>query len=284
MAGALLIFVVAWIGFWARRRRFTAPGVGELSEAQKQVLGRRNRRWHFAGSVLMFAVQAVVIALGLHQLAQLRGPAVAVLGGAGRTGTGDLVTVAVSAALVLLTELVALLARPAVGRDEGAYARAWGVASGATHYLPIPLLVAALAWVVAWADGPTARVAVGLPLVVFTVGSYLVWVVWLRARIGRAYVVFAIGLPAVLLVAGYLTNPWWARSALATAIVLVALGVSLALGHLAFLGAQLLVVTPGGLQRPSSPPLRSRPSSPPGGNDRRVDPRTYRRMPCSGPG
>jgi hypothetical protein len=99
-------------------------------------------------------------------------------------------------------------------------------------------------------------VAVGLPLVVFTVGSYLVWVVWLRARIGRAYVVLAIGLPLVLLVAGYLTNPWWARSALATAIVLVALGVSLALGHLAFLGAQLLVVTPGGLQRPTFTPAQ----------------------------
>ena len=91
---------------------------------------------------------------------------------------------------------------------------------------------------------------------VFTVGGYLVWVVWLRARIGRAYVVLAIGLPLVLLVAGYLTNPWWARSALATAIVLVALGVSLGLGHLAFLGAQLLVVTRGGLQRPTFTPAQ----------------------------
>ena len=31
VAGALLIFVVAWVGFWARRRRFTAAGVGELA-------------------------------------------------------------------------------------------------------------------------------------------------------------------------------------------------------------------------------------------------------------
>ena len=56
----------------ARRRRFTVPGVGELSEAEKRVLGRRNRRWHIAGSVLVPAVQAVVIGIGLHQLAQLR--------------------------------------------------------------------------------------------------------------------------------------------------------------------------------------------------------------------
>ena len=68
------------------------------------------------------------------------------------------------------------------------------MASGITHYLPIPLLVVALALVVAWPrTGRSARVAVGLPLVVFTVGGYLVWVVWLRARIGRAYVVLAIG-------------------------------------------------------------------------------------------
>jgi hypothetical protein len=89
---------------------------------------------------------------------------------------------------------------------------------------------------------------------VYTVGSYLVWVVWLRPRIGRVYVVFAIGVPVVLLVVGYLTNPWWARSALATAIVLLALGVSLTMGHLAFLGAQLLAVTPGGLRRPTFTP------------------------------
>ena len=161
------------------------------------------------------------------------------------------VALVVSAALVVLTELATLLARPAVGRGEGAYARAWGAASGVSHYLPIPLLLAALAWAVACADGPTARVAVGLPLVVFTVGSYLVWVVWLRERIGRVYVSWPSECRSVLLITGYLTNPWWARSALATAIVLVALGVSLALGHLAFLGVQLLLLTPGGLQRPT---------------------------------
>ena len=155
---------------------------------------------------------------------------------------------------MLLTELGTLLARLGAGRGEGACARAWGAASGVTHYLSIPLLLVALALLVSWAEGPMARAAVGLPLVVFTVGSYLVWVGWLRPRIGRAYVVFAIGVPAVLLVAGYLTNPWWARSALATTIVLLALGVSLTMGHLAFLGAQLLVLTRGGLRRPTFTP------------------------------
>ena len=254
LAGALLVFVVAWIGFWARRRRFTAPGVGELDDAAKQVLGQRNRRWHQAATVLVPAVQAVVIALGLHQLAQSVGRPWLFWGALAGLGLVVGVTVAISAALVLLTELGTLLARPAAGGGEGAYARAWGAASGVTHYLPIPLLLGALAWVIAWAGEPTARVAVGLPLVVFTVGSYLVWVVWLRPRIGRAYVGLAIGVPAVLVVAGYLTNPWWARSALATAIVLVALGMSIVMGHLAFLGVQLLVVTPGGLQRPTFTP------------------------------
>ena len=43
---------------------------------------------------------------------------------------------------------------------------------------------------------------------------------------------------------------------MATAIVLVALGVSIAMGHLAFLGVQMLVVTPGGLQRPRFTPAQ----------------------------
>ena len=54
---------------------------------------------------------------------------------------------------MLLTELGPLLARLGRGRGAGAYARAWGAASGVTHYLPIPLLLAALAWLIA---GPTA--------------------------------------------------------------------------------------------------------------------------------
>ncbi|HWJ53208.1 MAG TPA: hypothetical protein VNT24_07525, partial [Propionibacteriaceae bacterium] len=254
VAGAVLIFVVAWIGFWARRPRFTAPGVGGLSDAEKTVLGRRNRRWHQAGTVLVPAVQAVVIALGLHQLAESVGRLWLFWGALTGLGLVVVVAIAVSAALVVLTELGTLPARLGEGSRSGGYARAWGVASGVVHYLSIPLLLGALALLIGWADGPTARATVGLPLVVYTVGSYLVWVVWLRPRIGRAYVVFAIGVPVGLLVVGYLTNPWWARVALATAIVLLALGVSLTMGHLAFLGAQLLVVTPGGLKRPTFTP------------------------------
>ena len=136
VAGALLIFVVAWIGFWARRRRFTVPGIGELSEAEKKVLGRRNRRWHQAGSVLVLLVQAVVIALGLHQLAHYVGRPWLFWGAL--TGVGLLVgvAVAVSVALVLLTELGTLLARLAGARGAGAYARAWGASPGSPTTCP----------------------------------------------------------------------------------------------------------------------------------------------------
>ena len=72
LAGALLIFVMAWVGFWARRRRFTVDGVGALDEETKRVFGRRNRRWHNAGTVLVPLVQAVVIGIGLHQVAGRR--------------------------------------------------------------------------------------------------------------------------------------------------------------------------------------------------------------------
>ena len=251
LAGALLIFVVAWVGFWARRRRFTAPGVGDLDEATKRVLGRRNRRWHQAGVILVPLVQAAVIGLGLHQVAQSAGRPWLFWGGLVGVSFVLATAVAVAVTLVLLTELLTAVARLRRGRGPGAYAEAWGQASGVTHYAPIPLLVAAVTLLIVTADSLTGRAAVGLPLVVFAVGGYLVWVVWLRPRIGKAYVPFAIGLPVVLLGAAYLTNPWWARAALATAIVLVALGVSTTLGHLAFLGVQLLLVTPGGLAPPT---------------------------------
>ena len=87
------------------------------------MLGRRNRRWHIAGTVLVTAVQAVVIALGLHQLAQSVGRPWLFWGALVGVGLVVGVAVVVSVALVLLTELGTLLARPlsvgAKGRTPG---------------------------------------------------------------------------------------------------------------------------------------------------------------------
>ena len=82
----LLIFVVAWVGFWARRRRFTATGVGGLMRREDRV---RPAQPPLAPgrTVLVPAVQAVVIGIGLHQLAGSVA-ALAVLGRAGGTGPG----------------------------------------------------------------------------------------------------------------------------------------------------------------------------------------------------
>ena len=47
------------------------------------------------------------------------------------------------------------------------------------------------------------RAAVGLPLVIFAVAGYLIGVVWLRPRIGSAYLPVAIGVPVALRAARY---------------------------------------------------------------------------------
>jgi len=101
------------------------------------------------------------------------------------------------------------------------------------------------------ADGATSEASVGLPLVVFSMAGYLIGVVWLRPRIGSAYLPVAIAVPVVLIGLAYTFDPWWARVALGTAVIVLALGVSVVFGHLAFLGAQLLLVTPGALRVPS---------------------------------
>ncbi|HSU34257.1 MAG TPA: hypothetical protein VLJ88_01230 [Propionibacteriaceae bacterium] len=67
--GGLLILVTAGVGWVARRRRFTVDNVGPLDAETKTIYGRRNRRWHIAGSILVPAVQAVVFGIGLSQLA-----------------------------------------------------------------------------------------------------------------------------------------------------------------------------------------------------------------------
>jgi hypothetical protein len=130
----LLILVTAGVGWVARRRRFTVEGIGPLDEDTKTLFGRRNRRWHLAGSLLVPAVQAVVFGIGLRQLAaQVERPWL--FWGAAR---GLLITliivVAAAVALIVLTEVVALVARLKYGWSARGYRQAWGWAAGLTHH------------------------------------------------------------------------------------------------------------------------------------------------------
>lgn len=248
LGGTALIFVVAWFGFWARQRRLTGEGVGALDDNTKKAYGRRNC-WRRVGAILVPAIQAIVIGIGLALVARIAGPpwlfAAAGLGVVLTAVAAGLVAVL----LVLVTELVA---RWRSRREAGpaAYAKAWGVASGATHFLPIPLLLASVAVLALIFGSPNWQPVVGLPLVAFSVGSYVVFAVWLRRRVGRKYLWVAIGLPVVLLMLGLVLRPWWAQAGVATAVVLVALGSSLVAGHLFFLGAPGLIVARDGLAAP----------------------------------
>ncbi|HSU34256.1 MAG TPA: hypothetical protein VLJ88_01225 [Propionibacteriaceae bacterium] len=161
-----------------------------------------------------------------------------------------LILLAAGVALIVLTEVMALLARITYGWSAPGYRQAWGWAAGLTHHAMVPLLLLGTALAIWWADGETSAASVGLPLVIFSVAGYLIGVVWLRPRIGAAYLPVAIAVPVVLIGLAYAFDPWWARVALGTAVIVVALGASVVLGHLAFLGAQLLLVTPGALQMP----------------------------------
>ena len=74
---------------------------------------------------------------------------------------------------------------------------------------------------------------------------------------------------AALAAAAYLYGGWPARVALGTTIILLAFGISITLGHLAFLDAYALLITPGGLDTPSFTPeqieeiFRARRQTPP---------------------
>ena len=250
LVGALLIIIPACVGWVARRRRFTVEGIGPLDDATKTVLGRRNRRWHIAGAILLPGVQAAVFAIGLHQLAESVDRPWLFWGAALGLVVTAVIMVAAALALIVVTELAALVARLRFGWTARGYRQAWGVVAGITHHLMVPLLLSGTALAIWWADGPTSEAAVGLPLVLFTVAGYLIGVVWLRPRIGSAYLPVAILVPVALAALAYAFDPWWARVGLGTAIIVLALGVSVVLGHLAFLGAQLLLVTPGALQPP----------------------------------
>ncbi len=91
----------------------------------------------------------------------------------------------------------------------------------------------------------------------------------LRQRLPRAYLPISLLVIAALAAAAYLYGGWPARVALGTTIILLAFGISITLGHLAFLDAYALLITPGGLDTPSFTPeqieeiFRARRQTPP---------------------
>jgi hypothetical protein len=152
-----------------------------------------------------------------------------------------------SVAVVLITEVIALLAMPAVG----GYRRAWGLSSVLTHHLMIPLLLLAVAISIGWAESPAARGAIGLSIVVLVTACLVLAIERLRQWLPRAYLPITLLAIAALVGAAYLYGGWPARIALGTTIIVLAFGISIVLGHLAFLDACALLITPGGLDHPS---------------------------------
>ena len=250
LVGAGLFFVVGGLGWLLRRPRFTAPGVADLDRATGERLGRQNRRWHLLGAVLMPVTQVGYFGLALRQISLLldRGW----LFTAAIAGIGLLLAVvaAGSVAVVLITELLALLAIPMVGN----YRRGWGWASSLTHHLMIPLLLLAVAVTIGYAESAAARGATGLSLVVIVLAGLVLAIERLRQRLPRAYLPIALLVIAALAGAAYLYGGWPARVALGTTVILLASGISITLGHLAFLDAYALLITPGGLDTPSFTP------------------------------
>jgi len=250
LVGAGLFFVVGGLGWLLRRPRFTAPGVADLDRATGERLGRQNRRWHLLGAVLMPVTQVGYFGLALRQISLLldRGW----LFTAAIAGIGVLLAVvaAGSVAVVLITELLALLAIPMVGN----YRRGWGWASSLTHHLMIPLLLLAVAVTIGYAESAAARGATGLSLVVIVLAGLVLAIERLRQRLPRAYLPIALLVIAALAGAAYLYGGWPARVALGTTVILLAFGISITLGHLAFLDAYALLITPGGLDTPSFTP------------------------------
>jgi hypothetical protein len=250
LVGAGLFFVVGWLGWVLRRPRFTAPGVADLDRATEERLGRQNRRWHLLSAVLMPLTQVGYFALALRQISLLldRGW----LFTAAIAGIGVLLVILVvgSVSVVLITEVLAVLAIPMVGN----YRRGWGFASSLTHHLMIPLLLLAVAVAIRYADSAAARGATGLSLVVIVLAGLVLAIERMRQRLPRAYLPITLLVIAALAAAAYLDGGWAARVALATTVILLAFGISITLGHLAFLDAYALLITPGGLDTPSFTP------------------------------
>ena len=146
--------------------------------------------------------------------------------------------------MVLITEVLALLAMPVVG----GYRRGWGLASALTHHLMIPLLLLAVAISIGMPTQPAARGATGLSLVVIVLAGLVLAIERLRQWLPRAYLPITLLVIAALAASGVpLRRLASDESPLGTTIILLALGISIVLGHLAFLDAYALLITPGGL-------------------------------------
>ena len=246
LVGAGLFFVVGWLGWVLRRPRFSAPGVADLDRATEERLGRQNRRWHLLGAVLMPLTQVGYFALALRQISLLVGRGWLFTAAIAGIGVLLLILAAASVAVVLITELLAVLAIPMVRN----YRRGWGLASSLTHHLMIPLLLLAVAVTIVYADSSAARGATGLSLVLIALAGLVLAIERLRQRLPRAYLPITLLVIAALAAAAYLYGGWPARVALGTTIILLAFGISITLGHLAFLDAYALLITPGGLDTP----------------------------------
>ena len=265
LVGAGLFFVVGWLGWVLRRPRFSAPGVADLDRATEERLGRQNRRWHLLGAVLMPLTQVGYFALALRQISLLVGRGWLFTAAIAGIGVLLLIVAAASVTVVLITELLAVLAIPMVRN----YRRGWGLASSLTHHLMIPLLLLAVAVAIVYADSSAARGATGLSLVLIALAGLVLGIERLRQRLPRAYLPITLLVIAALAAAAYLYGGWPARVALGTTIILLAFGISITLGHLAFLDAYALLITPGGLGTPSFTPdqieeiFRARRQTPP---------------------
>ena len=247
LAGAGLLFVVGWLGWVLRRRRLTASGVGELAPAMQRRVGRQNRRWHLLGAMLVPLTQVCYFALALRQILLLVGRGWVFRAAIAGIGLLLVIAVAASVSLVLITEVLALLSLP-VTRS---YPRSWGRASAVTHHLAIPLLLVAAATSILWADSAEERGAIGLSLICIVLAGLVVGTERLRQRLPRGYLPITLLVIAALVSAAYLFGGWPARVTLGAALVLLALGISVALGHLAFLDAYRLLLTRGALHAPS---------------------------------
>ena len=87
----------------------------------------------------------------------------AVLGAARGLLVTLIIVVAAAVALIVLTEVVALVARLKYGWSTRGYRQAWGWAAGLTHHAMVPLLLIGTALAILGADGATSEASVGLP-------------------------------------------------------------------------------------------------------------------------
>ena len=220
----------------------------------------RAKLWNRLGMVLAPAVPLSVAIIVLCQLTQAVGRSWLVTGAVAGVGLTLGLVAAAGVVVLAATEGLAVVAA-GIPRPRGLTKLErrrwwWGRVSAVTHHLPSPVLLAGtVAWMVYCAgDSPVNRAASGLPLVIFTTVGLLLFVGWLRRRFHRRYllaiIIAFVGIVALVLYQAFvigqpvmdpLLRNWPSQVALGTSVVLVALLTSVALGHLSFLNAQLLL-------------------------------------------